>query len=165
MAEIVILVGPPCSGKSTFVKELIENRPDKNYVVISSDDLIEEYAKENGSSYNEVFSSVGMKPFESKMFKRFHEEVQKGSNLIIDRTNMKVSSRNKFMIPCLNDKNKRYKDFTAVVFSQPLDVLFERNKNRNESTDKNIPKVAFYSMIKNYEEPTIEEGFTEIIHQ
>ena len=40
MSEIVVLIGPPCSGKSTFVKELIENRPDKNYFVISSDDLI-----------------------------------------------------------------------------------------------------------------------------
>lgn len=133
--------------------------------MISSDDLIEEYARENGISYNEVLSSVGMKSFESSMFKKFYEELKRGSNLIIDRTNMKILSRNKFTLPCLNDSRKRYTDLTAVVFSQPIDILLERNKIRNESTGKNIPRVAFYSMIKSYEEPTEEEGFTEIIFQ
>ena len=106
-----------------------------------------------------------MKSFESLMFKKFYEEIRKGSNIIVDRTNMKVSSRSKFTLPCLNDSLKRYTDLTAVVFNQPIEVLLERNKIRFESTGKNIPRVVFYSMIKSYEEPTMEEGFTDIIFQ
>ena len=39
-ANLVILVGPPCSGKSTFAKELAKE--DHNWIIISPDTIREE---------------------------------------------------------------------------------------------------------------------------
>jgi predicted kinase len=47
--KVIILCGVPTSGKSSWVK----NNP--GYTVISSDNIIENYAQHIGSTYNEVF--------------------------------------------------------------------------------------------------------------
>ena len=47
-----ILIGLPGSGKSTWIRN---NQTKDDFVVISSDDEIEKYAKSQSKTYSEVF--------------------------------------------------------------------------------------------------------------
>lgn len=51
--EFILLVGPPGSGKSTFIKKLQKNN---KYDVINRDDVVTEVAERNGITYKEMFS-------------------------------------------------------------------------------------------------------------
>jgi len=51
--EFILLVGPPGSGKSTFIKKLQKNN---EYDVINRDDVVTEVAERNGITYKEMFS-------------------------------------------------------------------------------------------------------------
>jgi len=51
MPEAIFLVGIPTSGKSTFSNQ----QKYKDYVRVSSDDILQEIAKEKKQSYNTIF--------------------------------------------------------------------------------------------------------------
>jgi hypothetical protein len=52
MPTVYVLVGVPGSGKSTWIKN---QDWAQDCVVVSTDDFVEDYAKEVGSTYSEVF--------------------------------------------------------------------------------------------------------------
>lgn len=136
MVEIVFMIGYPGSGKSTYIAE---NYP--NHVRISSDKFIEEYAKNNGGSYQDVFNEyIGTAT--KKMFEEFQESVKSKKDMVIDRTNMNNKSRNKF----INQLPKLY-DIKNVVFEISLNTLLNRNKERKKY-GRQVPACIFISPIK-----------------
>ena len=52
MNKLYVLVGVPGSGKSTWVKN---QKWANDCVVVSTDEFVEDYAKECGLTYSEVF--------------------------------------------------------------------------------------------------------------
>ena len=144
------LIGVPASGKSTWIK-------DQNWMlgltVVSTDSFVEDYARAQGKTYTQVFeeympTAIGLMS-EQVMFAREH-----GHTIIWDQTSTTVKSRvRKFrMLPDY--------EHVAVVFRTPkLDVLKERLASR---PGKDVPWEVVQGMIDNWEEPTEEEGFTEI---
>ena len=52
MPTLYVLVGVPGSGKSTWIAQ---QDWAKDCAVVSTDDFVEDYAKEVGSTYSEVF--------------------------------------------------------------------------------------------------------------
>jgi hypothetical protein len=114
---------------------------------------VEIYAKEQGKTYSEVFkdympTAVGLMA-NQVVFAREH-----GHTILWDQTSTTLASRSrKFnMLPDY--------EHIAVVFRTPkLEVLKERLANR---PGKEVPWEVVQGMIDNWEEPTIEEGFTEI---
>ena len=53
--RLIMLIGMPCTGKSTMANRLRATYTD--YILISSDVIIEERAAAEGKNYNEVFAS------------------------------------------------------------------------------------------------------------
>jgi len=51
--EFILLVGPPGSGKSTYINEVNKNG---DYIVINRDDIAIEIAEKNGLTYKDMFS-------------------------------------------------------------------------------------------------------------
>jgi hypothetical protein len=144
------LIGVPGSGKSTWIKDQIWAL---GLTVVSTDAFVEDYAQECGSTYSEVFDDYMPRAVElmanQVVFAREH-----GHTVIWDQTSTTVKSRaKKFnMLPDY--------EHIAIVFRTPeLDVLKERLANR---PGKEIPWAVVQSMIDNWEEPTLDEGFTEI---
>ena len=152
MAKCYQLVGVPGSGKSTWVDEqdwaLLCAR-------ISTDKWVEIYAKEVGLTYSKVFTD-----FMPKAIGLMAEEIvvarEMNRDIVWDQTSTTVKSRaRKFrMLPDY--------EHVAVVFKTPEHKeLMRRLMSR---PGKEIPDHVVASMIASWEEPVLEEGFTEIWH-
>jgi predicted kinase len=150
MPKLYVLVGVPGSGKSTWVSN---QDWAKDCAYISTDVHVENQAKLEGKTYNEVFKDF--MPFAVKMMT---DDVIKareaGKDIIWDQTSVSVSSRAK--------KFNMLRDYyaIAVVFKTP--PASELTKRLASRPGKNIPWEVVSSMINNWEDPTEDEGFKEI---
>lgn len=151
MPKCYQLIGVPGSGKSTWIK----NQPwAKNCVVVSTDDYIEREAARQGKTYSEVFDEV-MPHAVNQMVRDVVNARSKGKDIIWDQTSITVASRKrKFnMLP-------NY-EHIAVVFKTP--AASELTKRLASRPGKNIPRNVMSKMINNFEMPTKDEGFSQII--
>jgi predicted kinase len=148
--ELIMLVGIPTSGKSTYVKILKSMKYWENAVVLSTDDYIEAQAKRVGQTYNEVFDDV-IPDATRELELQLSMAKDKGKDIIWDQTNLSIKSRkNKLSkIPSLYRR-------TAVYFQVSLEEALERNKHRE---GKFIPESILKRMYHQFEIPTYAEGF------
>lgn len=152
---LMIMVGLPGSGKSTYIQKFLKDH--ENYVVISSDSLIEDYAKSVNKTYDEVFSEY-IDTANKLVFKLFSEALINKKNIIVDRTNMTIGARKKFLSQVSNSYLK-----AAYIFEVDRKTLDERLEKRKNQTGKSIPVQIIDSMFNNYQVPTESEGFNVII--
>jgi predicted kinase len=150
MARCYQLVGVPASGKSTWIKS---QDWAGDCVVVSTDEFVEDYAKEVGSTYSEVFDDY-MPTAVMLMAEKVVRACEAGKDIIWDQTSLTEKSRiRKFNM--LRDY-----EHIAVVFTTPdKDELARRLASR---PGKNIPDGVMKSMIRGFQMPTEAEGFKEI---
>ena len=122
--ELVMLVGIPCSGKSTYVNKLRDYEYWENAVVLSTDNYIEEQAKRLGMTYNEVFQDC-IDEATRQLEMSFVRAKEEGKRIIYDQTNLSIKTRKKKLtkVPSI------YKT-TVVWFRVDLEEALERNKTR-----------------------------------
>jgi predicted kinase len=150
MSKVYVLVGVPGSGKSTWVAN---QEWAKDCVYVSSDHFLEEEAKRQGKTYNDVFKEYVNEAI-TLMLDKVVEAREAGKDIIWDQTSVSVKSRKK-KFQMLPDY-----DHIAVVFDTPqVSELMRRLASR---PGKSIPWEVVSSMINNFEMPTEEEGFKEI---
>ena len=158
MAKLIILVGPPASGKSTWREKFLSDA-EGDWVVASTDDLVEAWASERGLTYDEAHSQAPWGQF-NKTFKTMYQSALKdGKNVIIDRTSMSAKNRSDYFKDLPEDTVVE-----AVVFVVDDVELKRRLKARGEATGKNIPLVALFAMQKRYQSPTLAEGFHKLTY-
>lgn len=190
--ELVVLVGPPGIGKSTYIAQ----KAPKNAIIISRDDIAEMVGKENGFTYDELFivpDDKASPELEAKFGKvvpgnkynpylyeklmiannkindllaqKFNAAVRSNRNIIVDMTNMNKNSRRNALSKVENNYFKK-----AVVFTmQPndLEVLFKRIERRaelikKEGGSKTIGRDIIMKMLNNFQSVTLDEGFDKI---
>ena len=144
------LIGVPGSGKSTWIKNQVWA---KDIPVVSTDNFVEAYAKEQGKTYNEVFKDY--MPIAVKLMANQALICQaNGLDVIWDQTSTSVVSRKRKFNTLPGYEH------IAVVFKTPeKEELAKRLASR---PGKNIPDHVMRSMIDGFEMPTEDEGFTEI---
>ena len=152
MPKLYVLVGVPGSGKSSWVAR---QSWAKHCAYVSTDSHVEDEAKRQGKTYNDVFKDF-MPEAVDMMCNDIISARNLGLDIIWDQTSCSVKSRKKKfnMLP------EYYA--VAVVFTtpEPLELAI-RLKNR---PGKNIPQHVMLSMINSWEEPTVAEGFSEVIY-
>ncbi len=138
--SLYIMCGLPCSGKSTFARTV------SNFRILSSDDYIEQRAKELQKTYNEIFDETIQRANQAFFKEVFHEAKLK-NNIIIDRTNLSKSTRLKFI--------KIFKNHEPVIFyfDTPIEVI----KKRNNRPGKYISDEIINFMLESLQPPTEEE--------
>jgi len=146
------MIGVPGSGKSTWIRNQIWAL---GLTVVSTDTFVEDYARAQGQTYNQVFRDYMPRAVDlmaaQVVFAREH-----GHSVIWDQTSTTVASRRKkfHMLPDY--------EHVAVVFGTPEPAELARRLAGRPG--KTIPDHVMLSMLQNLKEPTLEEGFQEIWH-
>lgn len=151
MPKCYQLIGVPGAGKSTWITK---QEWAKDCVVVSTDEFVEAYAKQQGKTYNEVFDAY-MSLAVQLMADKVVKARQEGKDIIWDQTSMSIKSRKR--------KFNMLRDYEhiAIVFTTPEpDELKRRLDSR---PGKNIPDHVMKSMMDNFDMPTTDEGFSEIV--
>lgn len=149
---VIILVGPPLSGKTTWIRN---NFP--NTKVISRDEtLMEVYGSRN---YTEAFNNVDQKEVDRVLTQKFIDANLAKENVIIDMTHM-VSKRRKQNLDYFTDDYYKL----AVIFPILSDEEYvKRNQKRIEEENKDLPMHVVKRMISSYQPISKEEGFDKVI--
>jgi tRNA uridine 5-carbamoylmethylation protein Kti12 len=152
MTTLHFMIGMPASGKTTWRENY---RKINSSIVASSDDFIEEMAKEQGKTYNEVFAKM------SKGGERYVNAlasycVKHQVPMIWDQTNLSVATRAKRLAFFPSQWKKIGVNVKCKNFETWKDRLMTR-------PGKIIPAGTIEHMMKTFETPTFAEGFDEII--
>ena len=151
---VLILVGPPLVGKSTFVRENFSN---DDIVLISRDEIVLDLA--NTDDYNKAFNTVDQKKVNIELDLRLKEASSDGRNVIVDMTNL-TSKRRKSNLNYFDDSYTKI----AVIFPMlSEDEIKERNRKRVIEENKNIPESVIKNMISSYQSISPSEGFNKVI--
>ena len=149
---VIILIGPPLSGKTTWIRE---NFPTTE--VISRDEIVMElYGSRN---YTEAFKSVDQKEVDKVLTQKFLDANKEKKNVIVDMTHM-ASKRRKQNLNYFTDDYYKL----AVIFPILSDEEYEkRNQKRIEEENKDLPMGIVKSMISSYQPIISDEGFNKVI--
>lgn len=141
--NLVLLVGLPGSGKSTYASDLKE----KGYRVHSSDELrIELYSDVNDISKNvELFQ---------ELHKRIGKDLSSGLDCVLDSTNLSYKRR----VNLLNKLNKIDCHKKAIVMATPYNQCVLNDLKRERTVGYKVVN----NMYKSFELPHYHEKFEEI---
>lgn len=151
VGQVFMMVGLPCSGKSSWAKafsDLLET-PDVEY--LCSDCNISSLHPE--LTYNEAFKVVDQKEVDGLFNEKLAIAKKNVKIVIIDKTNMSKKARKRM----LNNFSKNWKK-TAFVMLCDLKEIDGRNYKRE---GKYIPEEVINKMIHSYSNPTFDD-FDEI---
>lgn len=149
---VMLLVGPPLSGKSTWIRS---NFPEVK--VISRDEIVMEVAQTR--DYNKAFAEVDHKEVDRILAQRLNQSNIDDENVIVDMTNM-TSKRRKQTLNFFGDNFYKI----AVIFPILTDEDYQsRNQKRISEENKDLPLSIIKRMISSYQTVSKEEGFDKII--
>lgn len=141
---LILLVGIPGSGKTTYAKNYIEQNPNTTH--LSSDAIRNElYGDENiQGNPGEVFSL---------MQKRAIEALNNGHNVIYDATNITRKDRQGIISVC-----PKFAKIECHIIWAPIGVCIERDAARNRTVGKEV----IDRMLKRFQAPYYDEGIDMI---
>mgnify|MGYP003296289761 CR=1 FL=1 len=146
MAKLIMLIGIPGSGKTTYSKEL---KVKYDAEVISSDKVRQTY---KGIDEKDVFPTV---------YKLCIEELKEGRNVIIDATHITPKVR-KRSFDALDQYGINYEK-VAIYIETSVEECARRVEIRNQDPNELfLPVDVVYSYGNNIIPPSKEEGFSEI---
>lgn len=156
--EVIMLVGLPGSGKSSWAIKKQQENPDKRYNILGTDILVESLgtSESHRMSYRERFNRFSKTADEC--FKTLIDiATGKHRNYILDQTNVYPKARQK--------KISAFSGFRRIaVIIQPSDQeLVRRSRERTQNFGKNVPQEVVLNMKKNYTLPT-KGAFHEVLY-
>jgi predicted kinase len=139
---LIVMVGPPASGKSTWGKEFAQKVGAK---YVSTDAIRAQFGKGEGDQ--------SVNPFGAAMG-RVRNALAQGRHVVIDATNINKSSRKTFTK--IADELGAYK--IAVAFEVPREELLKRDVGR----ERHVGQEVIDRYIKDYRRPD-ETEFDKVV--
>lgn len=156
--ELHMLIGPPGSGKSTLVNEVLRPKFPNAYIH-SPDRFIEFIAESTGKTYKELWEKTYPKAMENVMQSLRRFTVEEPSPVIWDQTNLGFKKR----LGVIKPLTHRGYVVTYHVFDQPEELLWERNRARVAS-GREIPDHVLKNMIESFTFSPAELVYVRQIH-
>lgn len=157
----IMAIGLPYSGKSSFFQKLANKIPEIK--LLSTDAYIENLAKYEGQTYNDLFDKV-YKRAEKNMWLEREKYLNDNETIYHDQTNLTSKARKKKL---KNISDSYYK--IALVFDTPIDVIQERHALRKEKVisldvmEKLVESSESLESIDENNNVVYESGYNEII--
>lgn len=149
--EVVVLVGPPGCGKSTYASAF------PNHLVVSTDNYLNLWATQSGKTYDEVWEER-FKDSEKIMWTTAIAYMREGAAIIWDQTNLGIKKRKNILRNIPKGYYKR-----CVCWEIPTEELQARLKKREEEVPgKTISWKHIQNMLNNYVRPELSEGFDSV---
>lgn len=141
---IILLIGPPGSGKSTYAQKYIKKY--SNTIHLSSDKIREELWGNEATQgdNNEVFSL---------MQSRAIEALNNGQSVVYDSTNMTRKDRSYIISIC-----PKFAKIEAHIIWAPIETCIERDATR----ERTVGKEVIDRMLKRFQAVYYDEGIHEI---
>ncbi|HMR89114.1 MAG TPA: AAA family ATPase [Saprospiraceae bacterium] len=136
--QLLILVGPPGSGKSTFAKYHL--RTEENWFRVNRDDLrLMQFSHENLSEDEEALLT---KMVDSAIITLLNNKV----NVVVDATHTRKEFLNQYIV-----KFNHLADISFKLFEVETEELKQRVIQRHQETEKFIPPNVLKRFIEQYE--------------
>ena len=142
---LVLLVGIPGSGKTTYAEKYIKKHT--NAVHLSSDLIRNELWGDEATQgdNNEVFSL---------MHSRAIEALNNGQSVVYDATNVTRKDRSYIIAIC-----PKFVKIEVHIVWAPIEICIERDAAR----ERTVGKAVIDKMLKRFQAPYYDEGIDEII--
>ena len=141
------------SGKSTYIKN-------HNLNSVSSDEIVEDYAIENGFNYTEAFDEIQSRKLfgaiNSIFFDNIIHNIKSGNDFVIDRTSLNAFTR-KSLVELIRVNGDV--EIVVVYFDIPKETIIKRLRDREAKTGKGIPDFVIKKQFESFTRPTIDEGY------
>lgn len=151
MPKLYMLIGVPASGKSTWRHQFFKKH---QAILISTDDVIDDIAKAQDKTYNDVFKD-SIKHATKQIGVHLQVALERDMDIVWDQTNLTKKSR----APKLAQIPAHYEKI-AVLFLTPEDAEWQRRLSSRPG--KSIPQNILLGMKSSMEFPDPEEGFDRI---
>lgn len=154
--RLILLVGQPASGKTTFVEKHLSD-----YVYVSTDTYIERMMKRYNLTYVAATNDYILDAcvYIGQMMK---SAFSARKNVVVDQTNLSVVKRAKKLNSATWYGDG---DYEKIVINFPITMAEQKRrlKVRAEETGRTIPANVIKELWKEYEVPTSAEGFDWIV--
>jgi len=156
--EMIMMVGLPGAGKTTWAAKCVKENPEKNYNLLGTNTIIDkmkvmgEPRKGNFAGRWDTIIDKSTKC----LIRLLEIACRKKRNYILDQTNVYPSAQRRKMRPFEGFLRK------AVVICPSDEDLTTRTEKRENEEGKEIPDSAILDMKANYTLPEEGQSFTEV---
>jgi predicted kinase len=155
MNTVIVLIGIPASGKSSFARSIVQSYSSPVKVVCPDLIRVELYAdrclSENQfqGDWQEIYNQIKV---------QFQQSYQAQKSVIYDATNCKIQYRQEIISLC---KNIGFNLVTGIWLNVPLWICLQRNERRLHPVPESVILDMYRSLMTR--SPSLDEGFDRLM--
>lgn len=168
LGDIILVCGPPASGKDTIAKEmgyevvsLDKIRLEKYIDSFTADSGVDTFDYKDKKFYKDAFEYCNKNKIDlnAPLLKKIKEVLDEGKRVAVCNTHLTRKSRRSIINQLRQDRKYKNEKISALFLCCDRKTLYKRDEERE---DKTVSKQIIDKFVYNQQVPTINEGFDNI---